>query len=97
MANKKTNVNQKNGGNFMYTSKKITNTDAKNIISGQDVIFVDDFEKVIIKKFDLALRKWVTQAIVIENGKQTQVIYQPMGTGGSSAGENDREGSSRIE
>lgn len=40
--NKKTNVNQKNGGNFMYTSKKITNTDAKNIISGQDVIFVDD-------------------------------------------------------
>lgn len=31
----------------------------------------DDFEKVIIKKFDLALRKWVTQAIVIENGQQT--------------------------
>ena len=26
----------------MYTSKKITNTDAKNIISGQDVILVDD-------------------------------------------------------
>lgn len=27
----------------MYTtSRKITNTDAKNIISGQDVIFVDD-------------------------------------------------------
>lgn len=24
------------------TSKKITNTDAKNIISGQDVILVDD-------------------------------------------------------
>lgn len=31
----------------------------------------DDFEKVVIKRFDLALRKWVTQAIVIENGKQT--------------------------
>ncbi len=31
----------------------------------------DDFEKVIIKVFDLALRKWVTQAIVIEDGKQT--------------------------
>ena len=31
----------------------------------------DDFEKVNVKIFDLALRKWVTQAIVIENGKQT--------------------------
>ena len=31
----------------------------------------DDFEKVIVKTFDLALRKWVTQAIVIENGKQS--------------------------
>ena len=31
----------------------------------------DDFEKVIVKTFDLALRKWVTQAIVIENGQQT--------------------------
>ncbi len=31
----------------------------------------DDFEKVIVKIFDLALRKWVTQAIVIENGEQT--------------------------
>ena len=29
--------------NFMYTtSKKITNKDAKNIISGQDLILVDD-------------------------------------------------------
>ena len=39
----------------------------------------DDFEKVIIKKFDLALRKWVTQAIVIENGKQTvtETGHQP--------------------
>ena len=36
----------------------------------------DDFEKIIIpeepeKIFDLSLRKWVTQAIVIEDGKQT--------------------------
>ena len=31
----------------------------------------DDFEKVIVKEFDLALRKWVTQAIVIENGQET--------------------------
>ncbi len=31
----------------------------------------DDFEKVNVKIFDLALRKWVTQAIVIENGEQT--------------------------
>ena len=31
----------------------------------------DDFEKVIVKEFDLALRKWVTQAILIENGQQT--------------------------
>lgn len=31
----------------------------------------DDFEKVIVRTFDLALRKWVTQAIVIENGKET--------------------------
>lgn len=31
----------------------------------------DDFEKVIVKVFDLALRKWVTQAIVIENGQQS--------------------------
>ena len=31
----------------------------------------DDFEKVVVKIFDLALRKWVTQAIVIENGVET--------------------------
>lgn len=31
----------------------------------------DDFEKAIVKVFDLALRKWVTQAIVIENGQQS--------------------------
>ena len=39
----------------------------------------DDFEKVIVKEFDLALRKWVTQAIVIENGQQTvtETGHQP--------------------
>ena len=31
----------------------------------------DDFEKLVIYEFDLALRKWVTQAIVIENGEET--------------------------
>ena len=31
----------------------------------------DDFEKVIVKEFDLALRKWVTQAIVIDSNGQT--------------------------
>ena len=30
-----------------------------------------DIEKVKVKYFDLALRKWVTQAIVIDNGKET--------------------------
>ena len=39
----------------------------------------DDFEKVIVKEFDLALRKWVTEAIVIENGKETVTVtgHQP--------------------
>ncbi len=39
----------------------------------------DDFEKVIIKIFDLALRKWVTEAILIENGETTviQTGHQP--------------------
>ncbi|MBO5479087.1 MAG: isopeptide-forming domain-containing fimbrial protein [Clostridia bacterium] len=35
---------------------------------GEDDI---DIDKVRVKYFDLALKKWVTQAIVIENGKQT--------------------------
>ncbi len=35
---------------------------------GEDDI---DIEKVKVKYFDLALKKWVTQSIVIENGKQT--------------------------
>ena len=29
-----------------------------------------DIEKVKVKYFDLALRKWVTQAIVIDNGQE---------------------------
>ena len=36
-------------------------------IDGEDD---QDIEKVKVKYFDLALRKWVTQAIVIENGKE---------------------------
>lgn len=30
-----------------------------------------DIEKIKVKYFDLALRKWVTQAIIVENGKET--------------------------
>lgn len=39
----------------------------------------DDFEKVKLTYFDLALRKWVTQAIVTEDGKQTitETGHQP--------------------
>ena len=39
----------------------------------------DDFEKVIVKTFDLALGKWVTQAIVIDSNGQTvtQTGHQP--------------------
>ena len=36
-------------------------------IEGEDD---QDIEKIKVKYFDLALRKWVTQAIVIENGKE---------------------------
>ena len=39
----------------------------------------DDFEKVIIKEFDLSLRKWVTQAIVIDDKGETitETGHQP--------------------
>ena len=39
----------------------------------------DDFEKVVIKIFDLSLRKWVTQAIVIDKDGQTitETGHQP--------------------
>ena len=37
-------------------------------IDGEDD---QDIEKIKVQYFDLALRKWVTQAIVIENGKET--------------------------
>ncbi len=39
-------------------------------IDGEDD---QDIEKVKVKYFDLALRKWVTQAIIIENGKETVI------------------------
>ena len=31
----------------------------------------DDFEKVVVRTFDLALRKWVTHAIIVEDEKET--------------------------
>ena len=39
----------------------------------------DDFEKVVVKIFDLALRKWVSEIIVVEDGKEvvTQTGHQP--------------------
>ena len=40
----------------------------------------DDFEKVVIKVFDLSLRKWVTQAIVTDKNGNTQITetgHQP--------------------
>ena len=40
----------------------------------------DDFEKVVVKVFDLSLRKWVTQAIVIDkdgNQQITETGHQP--------------------
>ncbi|MBP3256219.1 MAG: DUF11 domain-containing protein [Clostridia bacterium] len=39
-------------------------------IDGEDD---QDIEKIKVKYFDLALRKWVTQAIVIENGEETVI------------------------
>jgi len=39
-------------------------------IDGEDD---QDIDKIKVKYFDLALRKWVTQAIIIENGKETIV------------------------
>lgn len=39
-------------------------------IEGEDD---QDIEKIKVKYFDLALRKWVTQAIMIDNGKETIV------------------------
>ena len=39
----------------------------------------DDFEKIIVREFDLALRKWVTHAIVIDKNGQTvtETGHQP--------------------
>ena len=39
-------------------------------IDGEDD---QDIEKIKVKYFDLALRKWVTQAIIIEDGKETVI------------------------
>lgn len=39
-----------------------------NNVPGEDDI---DIEKIKVKYFDLALKKWVSQAIVIQNGQQT--------------------------
>jgi uncharacterized repeat protein (TIGR01451 family) len=50
--------------------KPITDIDSTpgNNEDGEDDI---DIDKVKVKYFDLSLKKWVTQAIVIENGKET--------------------------
>ena len=32
-----------------------------------------DIEKIRVKYFDLSLKKWITQAIIIENGKETVI------------------------
>ena len=66
---------------ILINKAQISNDSDKN---GNDVIDKDstpdkwidgeddqDIEKVKVKYFDLALRKWVTQAIVIDNGKET--------------------------
>ena len=47
-----------------------------NVWLGEDD---EDFENVRVKYFDLALRKWVTKAIVTENGKTvvTETGHQP--------------------
>ncbi len=47
--------------------KDLPNYDEKNSDHQDD----DNYEKVVIKTFDLSLKKWTTQAIVIDNGKQT--------------------------
>lgn len=65
---------------ILINQAQITNDEDEN---GKDVIDIDstpnkwiegeddqDIEKVKVKYFDLSLRKWVTQAIVIENGKE---------------------------
>ena len=51
-------------GNDVIDKDSIPDNDKE----GEDDI---DIEKVKVKYFDLSLRKWVTQAIVIENGKET--------------------------
>lgn len=65
----------------LINKAQISNDSDEN---GKDVVDIDstpdkwiegeddqDIEKVKVKYFDLALRKWVTQAIVIDNGTET--------------------------
>lgn len=74
---------------ILINKAQVSNDSDKN---GKDVIDIDstpdkwieneddqDIEKVKVKYFDLALRKWVTQAIVIDNGKETitETGHQP--------------------
>ena len=46
-------------------------SDVDNMTPGKPSEDDEDIEKIYVKYFDLALKKWVTQAIVIEDGKQT--------------------------
>ena len=68
---------------ILINKAQISNDSDKD---GKDVIDIDstpdkwidgeddqDIEKVKVKYFDLALRKWVTEAIVIDNGKETVI------------------------
>ena len=65
-------VNKDNMHNYIGNEEKNKEKkleDGNNYFEGQQDD--DDFEKLIIKKFDLALRKWVTQAIVIDKNGET--------------------------
>ncbi len=55
-----------------FNHKDVTDRDShpNEWIEGEDD---QDIEKIRLRYFDLALRKWVTQAIITENG-QTQVV-----------------------
>ena len=46
-------------------------SDEDNMTPGKPSEDDEDIEKIYVKYFDLSLRKWTTQAIVIEDGKQT--------------------------
>ena len=46
-------------------------SDVDNMTPGKPSEDDEDIEKIYVKYFDLSLKKWTTQAIVIEDGKQT--------------------------